>query len=87
MLLNTKNTRERRKKYMYALTITNKCGFCCYSVIDADQIIDLGDCYNVVAKGIELFIDKNSCNGGRDWDGVVPLHYTTSTLQVYLETL
>ncbi len=37
-------------------------GFSCYEVIDIENIIDLGDSYNIVWGDNEMFIDKDGCS-------------------------
>lgn len=66
----------------WTLTIVNKTGFSCYTIIDIDEIMDMGDSYNVVANGMEIWMDKEHCV-------VKPecIHYNSPTLEVYLESL
>lgn len=37
-------------------------GFSCYEVINIENIIDLGDSYNIVWGDNEMFIDKDGCS-------------------------
>lgn len=36
-------------------------GFSSYQVIEIDNIMDLGDCYNIVWGNNEIFINKDGC--------------------------
>lgn len=39
----------------YTLTITNKAGFSCYTTINVDEVVELGDSYNIIAGGCGNF--------------------------------
>lgn len=64
----------------YTLTITNKAGFSCYTTINVDEVMELGDSYNIIAGGAEIFLPKENTLRGDNY-----LYYRDGDVEVYLE--
>lgn len=55
-------------------------GFSCYEVINIENIIDLGDSYNIVWGDNEMFIDKDGCSITDN-----NIIYKNNDVEVYIE--
>lgn len=64
----------------YTLTITNKVGFSCYTTINVDEVVELGESYNIIAGGTEIYLPKDNTLRGDNY-----LYYRDGGVEVYLE--
>lgn len=47
---------------MCAINIVTAKGFCYYDIINMEDVVDLGDSYNIMTTTGDIFIDKDCCN-------------------------
>ena len=73
----------------WIVNVMDKVGFSCYDVIDVLELIDLGDTYNLITGGGDIFLEKNMCVVNKkvinEYSHIISIEYNTDTLSVYME--
>lgn len=66
----------------WMVNVTDKVGFSCYDVIDIDNIVDMGDTYNIMAGDTDMYLDKKYCDISGDL-----IKYRDNHIEIYMELL
>lgn len=68
---------------MWLLSITDNNGFYNYNTVEIEDIIDMGDSYNIMlTNNNELFLDKQHCSVTDK-----KIYYNNKNLEVLLEVV
>jgi hypothetical protein len=75
----------------WIINIIDKIGFSCYDVIDIQEVVDLGDTYDLITGRGDIFLEKDYCIVNKkiinEYSYISTIEYNTDYLNVYMERL